>query len=220
MSARFVAQYGPVSAAALAAAILVPGPVTVRRNRRLCFSAGALIDALAAEGVEAVALARVVGARGPRALSAGAPDALTLAAGRPRCGIFGLEAYHQGLFEVQDAGSQCIAQAVAEAVRTMEAAENGRVHGEGGARSGDDAAASSSSGVHAGEPRGGKVPGGQRRRVWRILDMCSGNGGKAIAIASALSGDVEGTSTNEGEGEASVGDDSVEGNGVTCNPKP
>jgi 16S rRNA C967 or C1407 C5-methylase (RsmB/RsmF family) len=242
-------QYGPGAAASPAAALLSQGPVTLRRNRKLCSSAEALRAELAAEGVEAVPL-------GLRAPSAGAPDALVLPAGRPRCGIFGLETYRRGAFEVQDAGSQCIARAVAEAVRAMAAAEaaaagsaaaaagaavvavevagtaveaaaaaasGGEAAAEaaaeaaGGSTGGATAAAGGSEAEAAAGPRaeaagleeaaaaagleaaaaGSEAAASEalkrrrrskvKRRVWRVLDMCAGNGGKALAIASALS---------------------------------
>jgi 16S rRNA C967 or C1407 C5-methylase (RsmB/RsmF family) len=219
-------QYGPGAAASPAAALLSQGPVTLRRNRKLCSSAEALRAELAAEGVEAVPL-------GLRAPSAGAPDALVLPAGRPRCGIFGLETYRRGAFEVQDAGSQCIARAVAEAVRAMAAAEAAAagsaaaaagaavvavevagtaVEAAAAAASGGEAAAEAAAGPRAeaagleeaaaaagleAAAAGSEAAASEalkrrrrskvKRRVWRVLDMCAGNGGKALAIASALS---------------------------------
>jgi len=86
------------------------------------------IQSLGSEGVEAVPLgarsAREAEVRHKPAVRAApverAPDALRLPAGRPRRGgIFGLETYRRGWFEVQDAGSQCIAQAVADSVLAM-----------------------------------------------------------------------------------------------------
>ena len=75
--------------------------------------------------------------------------------GRPRAGVFGLATYRAGWFEVQDAGSQCIASAVADAVLDAAAAERA-----------------------AGKPS----------RLWKVLDLCAGNGGKALAVASRLAG--------------------------------
>lgn len=79
------------AAPALADALDRPGPVALRTNL-LRTTAGALAARLAAEGVETSA-GRLV------------PGCL-LAVGRP--GIYGLRAHQEGLFEVQDEGSQLL----------------------------------------------------------------------------------------------------------------
>ena len=180
LAARLVAQFGPRGASSLAAALLTRAPLTVRRNRRRCASPAALVAALAAEDVEAVPLSNA----NPRAPRAGAEDAMVFTGGRPRVGIFGLSTYEAGMFEVQDAGSQCIAAAVADAVLAMAAAAE---------TESDDATVDKPSrcvSVDAvntchdeREARGGRA----NQRVWRVLDMCAGNGGKALAVASKLS---------------------------------
>lgn len=95
LAARWIEVFGAERADRLAEAMNEPGPVSIRANR-LRISAGALLRRLHDDGIEA---------------SSGlhARDALTLM-GRPN--ITGLAAWREGLFEVQDEGSQLIAEAV------------------------------------------------------------------------------------------------------------
>jgi len=86
---------GP-EAPALAAALDLPGPVTLRANRARLDRA-ALARRLAAEGV----------ATRPGSL---APEALIVEGERPN--VYGLEAFRAGLLEVQDEGSQLLGTAL------------------------------------------------------------------------------------------------------------
>jgi 16S rRNA (cytosine967-C5)-methyltransferase len=86
---------GP-EAPALAAALDLPGPVTLRANRAR-LDRDALARRLAAEGV----------ATRPGSL---APDALIVEGERPN--VYGLEAFRAGLLEVQDEGSQLLGAAL------------------------------------------------------------------------------------------------------------
>ena len=108
-AARLIEERGVEGASALAAALSKKAPLTVRRNALKCDSNETLMRALAAENVPARPFS---GSK--ETLSRGAPDALSFDCGRPRLGIFGLETYRLGLFEVQDAGSQCIVSAVTQ----------------------------------------------------------------------------------------------------------
>ena len=209
LAARLRAKFGDEDARRLCAEMRRRAPVTIRRNARLCASAGDLRDALDAEGVatatlEAAALTEHLAAAAadasrarnaaaaspgttetgtespspsspnpssPNPPCAGAPDALVLSEGRPRAGVFGLATYRAGWFEVQDAGSQCIASAVADAVLDAAAAERA-----------------------AGKPA----------RLWKVLDLCAGNGGKALAVASRLAG------ARDGDDARFRGDDAFE----------
>jgi 16S rRNA (cytosine967-C5)-methyltransferase len=108
-AARLIEERGVEGASALAAALSQKAPLTVRRNALKCDSNETLMRALAAEDVPARPFS---GSK--ETLSRGAPDALSFDCGRPRLGIFGLETYRLGLFEVQDAGSQCIVSAVTQ----------------------------------------------------------------------------------------------------------
>ena len=108
-AARLIEERGVEGASALAAALKRKAPLTVRRNALKCDSNETLMRALAAEDVPAT---RFSGSK--ETLSRGAPDALSFERGRPRLGIFGLETYRLGFFEVQDAGSQCIVSAVTQ----------------------------------------------------------------------------------------------------------
>ena len=108
-AARLIEERGVEGASALAAALKRKAPLTVRRNALKCDSNETLMRALAAEDVPAK---RFSGSK--ETLSRGAPDALSFERGRPRLGIFGLETYRLGFFEVQDAGSQCIVSAVTQ----------------------------------------------------------------------------------------------------------
>lgn len=92
---RWIAQLGEADADAVAASMNVPGPVTLRANT-LRSTCDALAVRLAQEGV----LSRA---------STLSPTALVLAS-RPN--IHGLEAWREGLFEVQDEGSQIVADAL------------------------------------------------------------------------------------------------------------
>jgi 16S rRNA C967 or C1407 C5-methylase (RsmB/RsmF family) len=108
-AARLIEERGVEGAASLAAALSKKAPLTVRRNALKCDSNETLMRALAAEDVPA----RVSGWL-KKETKQGAPDALSFDCGRPRLGIFGLETYRLGFFEVQDAGSQCIVSAVTQ----------------------------------------------------------------------------------------------------------
>ena len=114
-AARLIEERGVEAAVTLAAALSRKAPLTVRRNAIKCDSSASLARALAAEGV-AARLSSDARAR------RGAPDALALDGGRPRAGIFGLETYHLGWFEVQDAGSQCVVSAVTQGIEETRAA--------------------------------------------------------------------------------------------------
>ena len=108
-AARLIEERGVEGASALAAALSQKAPLTVRRNALTCDSNETLMRALAAEDVPARPFS---GSK--ETLSRGAPAALSFELGRPRLGIFGLETYRLGFFEVQDAGSQCIVSAVTQ----------------------------------------------------------------------------------------------------------
>ena len=123
----------------------------MRRNALKCDSSEKLARALAAEDVAA----RVSAGKETRR---GAPDALAFDGGRPRAGIFGLETYRLGWFEVQDAGSQCIVSAVTQGVEETIAAKN----------------------VKKG------LEGLESETPLKVLDACCGNGGKTLALASRL----------------------------------
>ena len=179
LARRFVSQHGVDGASALAASLRLRGPVIARANLARCASVSALAEKLREERVRTQRLATSDATSDTtsdgslsllRRLSRGAPDALALPDGRPKVGgIFGLRCYRDGAFEVQDAGSQCVAAAAAEAVLASAAAA-----------SASDAATSDRTVGHS-------------LRTWRVLDACAGNGGKALAIASALSrGDAPG----------------------------
>ena len=124
LAAEWWAQLGPAHADALGAALAAPGPVTVR------------VNALRATPADVAAeLASADVATTPGAL---APLALRLPRGRPRLGMLHLPGWAEGRWEVQDEGSQVIANAVEAA------------------------------------------PGDT------VLDLCAGNGGKALALAAAV----------------------------------
>lgn len=106
-AARLIEERGVEGAVSLAAALSRKAPLTVRRNALKCDSNETLMRALAAEDVPARVSAS-------KETERGAPDALSFDSGRPRAGIFGLETYRLGWFEVQDAGSQCIVSAVTQ----------------------------------------------------------------------------------------------------------
>jgi 16S rRNA (cytosine967-C5)-methyltransferase len=100
--ARLVGELGLDEAGALLAAMNARAPLVVRANRLKTDRAG-LQAALAKEGVESA----------PFAL---APDALALTT---HINVYGLAAFKRGLFEVQDAGSQLIAELVAPPPRGL-----------------------------------------------------------------------------------------------------
>jgi len=153
---RLIEERGEANAAALASALSEKAPLTVRRNALKCDSSEKLARALAAEDVAA----RVSAGKETRR---GAPDALAFEGGRPRAGIFGLETYRLGWFEVQDAGSQCIVSAVTQGVEETIAAKN-KIHAEG---------------LEGLEGLESEMP-------LKVLDACCGNGGKTLALASQL----------------------------------
>lgn len=148
---RLIEERGEANAAALASALSEKAPLTVRRNALKCDSSEKLARALAAEDVAA----RVSAGKETRR---GAPDALAFEGGRPRAGIFGLETYRLGWFEVQDAGSQCIVSAVTQGVEETIAAKKK---------------------IHSRDPLESEMP-------LKVLDACCGNGGKTLALASQL----------------------------------
>ena len=153
---RLIEERGEANAAALASALSEKAPLTVRRNALKCDSSEKLARALAAEDVAA----RVSAGKETRR---GAPDALAFEGGRPRAGIFGLETYRLGWFEVQDAGSQCIVSAVTQGVEETIAAKS-KIHAEG---------------LEGLEGLESETP-------LKVLDACCGNGGKTLALASQL----------------------------------
>ena len=153
---RLIEERGEANAAALASALSEKAPLTVRRNALKCDSSEKLARALAAEDVAA----RVSAGKETRR---GAPDALAFDGGRPRAGIFGLETYRLGWFEVQDAGSQCIVSAVTQGVEETIAAKT-KIHAEG---------------LEGLEGLESETP-------LKVLDACCGNGGKTLALASQL----------------------------------
>jgi 16S rRNA (cytosine967-C5)-methyltransferase len=93
---RFVASFGEKEAIALASAMNTRAPMCVRANS-VKISREELITKLAEEGVVAE----------PTRLS---PVGLCF---KTRVNAFGLSAFHEGLFEVMDEGSQLVAEAVA-----------------------------------------------------------------------------------------------------------
>ena len=95
IEAVFLRELGP-GAEALAAALCAPGPVCLRANA-LRTSRDELARALHAEGVDARP-------------GKYAPDALVVTTARPN--LLALRTYREGLFELQDEGSQVVAQLV------------------------------------------------------------------------------------------------------------
>ena len=91
LEAHLLSELGH-DAADFCAAVAVPGPVCLRANRLLC-TRDALAWRLADEGI-----ATAMGSR--------APDALRVTTPRPN--LFGTHAWHEGLFEPQDEGSQLL----------------------------------------------------------------------------------------------------------------
>lgn len=96
LALRLVEDLGTEGADAYARAISVPGPISARLNPLREPSREVLLSRLRSEGGDAVA-----GAWSPLALELRASD------GR-RPNIYGLQAYREGLFEVQDEGSQLL----------------------------------------------------------------------------------------------------------------
>jgi 16S rRNA (cytosine967-C5)-methyltransferase len=97
MAARFAAQLGSeAEAEAFAASLNVPGPIVLRANASR-IPREALSARLAQEGVVTVPARH-------------APHALVVTGPRPN--IYGLRSHQQGLFEVQDEGSQLLAELV------------------------------------------------------------------------------------------------------------
>ncbi len=90
-------EFGPAEAAEFAAALNMPGPVTLRANRLRVSHRDELQRALAAEAVTTVP-------------GRHARDALTITSVRPN--IYGLGAARDALFEVQDEGSQLLSELV------------------------------------------------------------------------------------------------------------
>ncbi len=95
LARRWIQQWGPQRADSLARAMNERGPISVRANTLRCDRLE-LLERLRREGVEATS-------------SELAPHALRLR-GRPN--IQALQVWRDGLFEVQDEGSQLIAEAV------------------------------------------------------------------------------------------------------------
>jgi 16S rRNA (cytosine967-C5)-methyltransferase len=91
-----VRELGPAGAEAFAHAINVPGPITLRTNA-LIGTRDEIAKRLAEEGVETVP---------------GRWSPLALHVTSPRPNLFGLRAWREGAFEVQDEGSQLIAALV------------------------------------------------------------------------------------------------------------
>ena len=133
LAARLVAQLGGAEAMRFGEAVNVPGPVTLRFNAaKADAAAGAHSrESLAARRVEEDGLVSAFGPYAPHALSV-----VEAASGAPPRSIWAIAGWRDGLFEVQDEGSQLIAHAC------------GALRGE------------------------------------RVLDMCCGNGGKALALAA------------------------------------
>lgn len=124
LAGRLIADLGEPASRALARALSAPPPTDLRANRARG-DRGSLIEALGQEGIGAADLPRTT--NGIR-LDDGAYD------------LFATRAHRDGRFEVQDEGSQLVAELVAP------------------------------------------PPGGL------IVDACAGEGGKTLAIASALGG--------------------------------
>jgi 16S rRNA (cytosine967-C5)-methyltransferase len=101
---RWLHELGTDRTAALAASCGSKGPVSIRANS-LQTTAAQLQEQLASQhGIAAHAAATHI-----------APHGLVLRDGRPKGGVWWIEAYQNGLFEVQDLGSQHIAEACAAA---------------------------------------------------------------------------------------------------------
>lgn len=95
IASRWIEQFGAAEADALAAATNERGPVAIRTNK-LRTTREFLEEALAAEGIQS---------RRSRLVAGG----LIL---EGRANVFGSESWRRGLFEVQDEGSQLVAEAV------------------------------------------------------------------------------------------------------------
>ena len=94
LARRLRRDFGDAVAAEVAFNSTLRGPVTLR----------------VAGGVDLETVAKRIGAARPPE-SLGAPRALTLPYGRPRGGVWALPGWDDGAFEVQDAGSQAVAEA-------------------------------------------------------------------------------------------------------------
>ena len=94
LARRLRRDFGDAVAAEVAFNSTLRGPVTLR----------------VAGGFDLETVARRIGAARPPE-SLGAPRALTLPYGRPRGGVWALPGWDDGAFEVQDAGSQAVAEA-------------------------------------------------------------------------------------------------------------
>ena len=184
---RLINDYGEREATALAFSLKQKAPLTIRRNAIICPYAEELIRALEEENVVSKTLDEVdediEHLNEDKASSRkneieilenvtppviGAPDCLRFTNGRPRVGIFGLTTYQAGAFEVQDAGSQCIANAVTQGVSVLIAAGLEKTLKKSSV---DSESLDASTDAN---------------RVIKILDTCCGNGGKTLAIASKL----------------------------------
>jgi 16S rRNA (cytosine967-C5)-methyltransferase len=101
---RWLHELGAERTAALATSCSNKGPVSIRANS-LKNTAAQLQEQLASQhGLAAHAAATDI-----------APHGLVLRDGRPKGGVWSIEAYQTGLFEVQDLGSQHIVEACAAA---------------------------------------------------------------------------------------------------------
>lgn len=96
LAQAFVSDLGVDKAEALSAALNQRAPMSIRCNS-LKTTREALVEALAAEGIEAA----------PGVLGTQTLQVLT------RTNLFGLDSFHKGFFEAQDEGSQLIAELVA-----------------------------------------------------------------------------------------------------------
>ena len=169
LAAKLIDQHGADVADRVASALLRKAPMFGRLNRARQRSLRRLRERLRGEGVESRDMAEwrfdveaEADARG------GARESVirTPAAGAPDAVVFPknrspfrLDSWREGWFEIQDAGSQAVARAAVDAVG--ESNISSRRDDETGTRR-------------------------ERGRV-RVLDMCAGNGGKTLAMASELS---------------------------------
>ena len=177
LAAKLIDQHGADVADRVAASLLRKAPMFGRLNRAKQSDVQSLLGRLRNEGVESVDMTQWqlnLGAeaeeRGePRASvittpAAGAPDAIVFPKNRSP---FRLDSWREGWFEIQDAGSQAVARAAVDAV------------GESSVSSRLDETETET------ETRR------RRGRRVRVLDMCAGNGGKTLAMASELSRRVD-----------------------------
>lgn len=170
LAAKLIDQHGADVADRVAWALLRKAPMFGRLNRAKQRSLRRLRARLRGEGVESRDViewrfdvgAEADGARGgPREESVirtpSFPDAFVFPKNRSP---FRLDSWREGWFEIQDAGSQAVARAAVDAVGKSNK-KSSRRDDETGTRR-------------------------ERGRV-RVLDMCAGNGGKTLAMASELS---------------------------------